>query len=624
MQSYFVEIAAVRLAARLMGEAAVERFPQYAYAGTLARYGDLQTAGIKEAEGIDDVPEKAASMRFGQHCARVMRIHKADTGLSAQADVLLGMFYETGAPAPKAAEIRQVVRSLLRRAQLQTHTAKPGYEDINAWLASYYDLQNGLDAFLDALCETAVNRAETRPCERYFSREDTLTGMALRGETLAGRDPEAIVGPSAFDRLLAAICKKPDFSAPLSKRAYQVHPDFPARKAVDGEALQGIIRAKMVDVSGIPGKLTILSIEMRLCGDQCLLITKTDAGVTGISIAGGNWRYFYPILQKKIAPFFIGTDARDLEDTLEAVYVRDLNYKIQGLAYWCCVSWLEASVLDILGKAKGVFVGELFGPRVNESVAYYCASGNRGTTPLEEIEILAARIAEIGTKAVKFKIGGRMSWDADSMAGRSEELIVLARKYFGDDMIIHADGNGSFMPEQAIAYGEMLEDIGAYFYEEPCRFDYLWETKEVADAVKIPLAFGEQETSLRRFQWLIENDAAQVLQPDVQYMGGFIRAAKVAKMAALAGIPITPHISGGIQYAHVLMLASFTPNMGKYQELKVGYAETKDFFTTELVLKAGRMNIPKGVGLGMAFDTAFLEKGETVFLSEGNVGKGSK
>ena len=37
----------------------------------------------------------------------------------------------------------------------------------------------------------------------------------------------------------------------------------------------------------------------------------------------------------------------------------------------------------------------------------------------------------------------------------------------------------------------------------PVPFDELWETKEVADALTIPIALGEQEFSLRRFQWCI-------------------------------------------------------------------------------------------------------------------------
>lgn len=613
MQSYFVEIAAVRLAAVLMDEASVVRFPQYAYAGMLPEYDGLQAAGIVQTDGIDDLPQKAASMRFGQHCARVMHIQHVATGLLEQAAVVAGMFYVPGTQAD-AEQIGQLIRSLLRRAQLQTHTAKPGYEDINSWLVSYFELEDGLEAFTDQLSAAAAQCLKTGEGTAFFDGRAPLTAMALRGEALSGRDPETLCGDTAFDKLLAGTCRRFDFSKPLSTKPYHTHADFPPQKLVQDDALETICREKMVKTDGIAGPLTIESIEMRLCDKFCLLITRTKCGLEGIAIAGENWQYFYPILEKKIAPLFIGTDARDMEDTFEAVYVRDLNYKIQGLAYWCCVSWLEASLLDILGKAKGVPIGQLFGPRVREHVDYYCASGNRGTTPEEEIEILAARIADIGAKAVKFKIGGRMSWDADAMQGRSEHLIVMARKYFGDSMVIHADGNGSFMPAKAIEYGRLLEEIDAYFYEEPCRFDYLWETKEVADALDIPLAFGEQETSLRRFRWLIANDAAQVLQPDIQYMGGFIRAAKVAKMADLAGVQVTPHISGGIQYAHVLMLASFVPNMGAYQELKVGYEETKDFFTTELILRDGRMNIPEGAGLGMAFDKTFLTHGETVFM----------
>jgi L-alanine-DL-glutamate epimerase-like enolase superfamily enzyme len=95
-------------------------------------------------------------------------------------------------------------------------------------------------------------------------------------------------------------------------------------------------------------------------------------------------------------------------------------------------------------------------------------------------------------------------------------------------MVIHADGNGSFDAAKGIKIGKIVEGINACFYEEPCPFDDLWDTKAVADALDVPLAFGEQETRLRRFAWLIENDGSQVFQPDLQYTGGFIQCVKVA------------------------------------------------------------------------------------------------
>jgi L-alanine-DL-glutamate epimerase-like enolase superfamily enzyme len=397
---------------------------------------------------------------------------------------------------------------------------------------------------------------------------------------------------------------------------YHIHPDFPSRKPVTGEQLQAALEAPVLQTAGIPGPLVIVSIRMVRAHGFTFVITRAADGREGIAIAGGNWRYFHPILSQKIAPYLVGTDARDLETILERIYVQELNYKIQGLAYWCCVAWVEASVIDLLGRAAGRSMTELFGPRCHDHVDYYVASGNRDTTPEREIEILAERVAEVGARAVKFKIGGRMSRDADAMEGRSEELIRRARRYFGDGFAILADGNGSFSPQTGIRYGRMLEEAGAYFYEEPCPFDSLWETKEVADALDIPLAFGEQETSLRRFRWLVENDAAQVLQPDIQYNGGFIRTSRVARMAALAGVPLTMHISGDIQYAYVLLFASVTPNVLPYQEMKSGYPETRNFFTTPLQLRDGRMRVPEGPGLGMAFDRDFFDRAEEIFLCE--------
>jgi L-alanine-DL-glutamate epimerase-like enolase superfamily enzyme len=262
----------------------------------------------------------------------------------------------------------------------------------------------------------------------------------------------------------------------------------------------------------------------------------------------------------------------------------------------------------MLGKIAKKSVGRLLGEKINDHVSIYVASGRRNTTPEEEVALIEERVAQTQARAIKFKVGGRMSKNADSMEGRSEGLIYLARKHFGDDIAIHADGNGSYDPPKAIQIGKMLEEINAYFYEEPCPLDYLEETKEVADALDIPLAFGEQETSMRRFRWLIENNAVEVLQPDIQYNGGFIRTTRVARMAAKAGIDITPHISDGISYLYVLHLASYTPNIGEFQEHKEGFHETQFLFTPPLKLKNGKIEIPDRDGLGLEFDKSILQK----------------
>lgn len=45
----------------------------------------------------------------------------------------------------------------------------------------------------------------------------------------------------------------------------------------------------------------------------------------------------------------------------------------------------------------------------------------------------------------------------------------------------------------ALRIGRLLEEHRYEFFEEPVTFDDLWGTKEVADALKMSVAGGEQE-----------------------------------------------------------------------------------------------------------------------------------
>jgi L-alanine-DL-glutamate epimerase-like enolase superfamily enzyme len=60
-----------------------------------------------------------------------------------------------------------------------------------------------------------------------------------------------------------------------------------------------------------------------------------------------------------------------------------------------------------------------------------------------------------------------MSKDADDPSGRSEKLIPLVRKAFGDEMVIYADSNGSYSVDEAIRIGRLMEEYQFDFYEEP-------------------------------------------------------------------------------------------------------------------------------------------------------------
>ena len=301
---------------------------------------------------------------------------------------------------------------------------------------------------------------------------------------------------------------------------------------------------------------------------------------------------------------------------LFGVYRYQSNYKMQGLPFWCPVALVEFAILDLLGRMSNQSLGEMLGGIVRTNVPFYVASGRRDTTPDQEIEYLRGLVEKTGAKAIKYRVGGRMSRNQDALPGRTDKLIPLSRKAFGDKMVIHADANSSYDPPEAIRVGRMLEDIKAIHYEEPCPFDDFDATKKVTDALSIPVAFGEQESSQWRFQWCIRNHVVDIVQPDLYYYGGLIRSRRVARMAEAAGMATTVHLSGGFGFVYSLHFASCTPKIGPWQEYKKGVETYGQWFDPPLRIVDGAISVPKGPGLGLA-DPKEILKGATPFQETG-------
>ena len=135
----------------------------------------------------------------------------------------------------------------------------------------------------------------------------------------------------------------------------------------------------------------------------------------------------------------------------------------------------------------------------------------------------------------------------------------------------------------------------------------------MADALTMPVAGGEQEFSLHRWKWVIANRGVDVVQPDLHYGGGFIRATRVARMAAAAGLPVVPHMSGGgLGYLDVIHFASFTPNVGPHMEFKGNASVPVSCATSSLKCEKGQVRCPTGVGFGVTVDRDFVKKSTPV------------
>ena len=368
------------------------------------------------------------------------------------------------------------------------------------------------------------------------------------------------------------------------------------------------LNRSIIDRTRFPDPVIIESLELRVKDENYLCQIRTSSGAEGLCISNNaQMRSLYPIFVKRLQPFFIGKDARDVEDLLTEVYVYQSNYKLQSLALWVPLATIEFAILDLLGRIAGRPMGALIGEIHNPEIGVYQANNYRGKSAEASLEGIVKTTQETGAKAVKFKIGGRMS-NPETPPGRSERLIPMVRKAFGNDMTIYADSNGSYDVEEAIRIGKILESHDIDFYEEPVPFDWYEETRTVADALSVPIAGGEQEPSLHQFRWLIANHALDIVQPDIFYFGGMIRSMKVALMANALGKPCIPHISGsGLGYLYMMHFVSALPNAGPYHEFK-GFNNRIPFNcdTSDFKVLDGKIKVPTGAGSGIEIDPDFI------------------
>jgi L-alanine-DL-glutamate epimerase-like enolase superfamily enzyme len=379
-----------------------------------------------------------------------------------------------------------------------------------------------------------------------------------------------------------------------------------------------ILRQPVLKRELFPSPVVIESLELLRHGDSFLCRVRSRDGATGLSVGHGGLGVLYPLFVHNLQPFFVGKDARDLDLLLEKVFVYSFNFRYSGISIGTPLATIELAVLDLLGRIAGKPIGQLIGDIHHPQVSVYQATEYREKPVEESLELILRDVAEYDARALKIKVGGLMFMTTDIRAvgpeGRTEAIIPLVRKTFGDQMALYADANGFYSVEDAIRVGKLLEEHRYGFFEEPVMFDWYEETRQVRQALALPIAGGEQEYGLHGFRWLVANDALAIVQPDTYYFGGMIRSMQVARMAAAFGKTCTPHMSGGgLGFLYMAHFVSALPNATPHHEFK-GLRTGVPFVcrTSPLKVIEGRIQVPTGPGSGVEIDPAWVGKHQVV------------
>ena len=317
------------------------------------------------------------------------------------------------------------------------------------------------------------------------------------------------------------------------------------------------------------------------------------------------------ILHRQVAPWALGRGAHALEDVIAEIPLRE--HKYPGTYLCRAMAGLDTAVWDLRGKVAGLPVAALLGGSAGK-IRAYASSMRRDITPEAETARLIALRDAHGFDAFKVRVGAECGQDRDEWPGRTEAIIPAMRRSLGADAALLVDGNSGFSPGRAIAVGHLLQDHGYEHFEEPCPYWELEQTAEVSAALSMDVAGGEQDWDLQNWRRMIALKSVDIVQPDVLYIGGMIRAMQVAQMGHAAGLPCTPHA------ANLSMVTIFTmhllravPNPGRYLELSIEgddyYPWQRDLFTSDPYrVEDGHVTVTDAPGWGVEINPEWLAK----------------
>lgn len=324
---------------------------------------------------------------------------------------------------------------------------------------------------------------------------------------------------------------------------------------------------------------------------------RTDADIDGYGLVGVGSPSSVGVIEHHLAPVVIGQNPFDVERLWELMYRSTLNIGRKGLVIEA-ISAVDIALWDIMGKATGQPVYNLLGGRTNKRLRAY-VSQSYAYADIDRVRAEAAQYMRDGFTALKMRFGYGPS---DGRAGmrKNYELVSAVREVVGDDVDLMADAYMGWDVPYAIAMIRRLDDLELRWVEEPVHPDNLDGYARIRMAVKTPISGGEHEFTRYGYRDMVDKRAVDILQPDVNRMGGITEARKVWALAQAHDLEVIPH-SPQAHNAHLITAHLNSPMIEYFPPGALRYAYTfyDELFTGEPTAADGFLALSDRPGLGI-------------------------
>lgn len=354
-----------------------------------------------------------------------------------------------------------------------------------------------------------------------------------------------------------------------------------------------------------------------------LVEVETDEGVTGWGECFGPGTIALAnkgIVERVIQPMILGADPLARDVIWHKVYNLMRDHGQKGMPMQA-LSGVDIALWDIAGQVAGLPIHTLIGGAHRDRVAAY---GYGMMLKRESVEDHVARFRDeaaailgMGFRATKMKVGLGPESDVRLAAAVAEGVAGKGR--------FMVDANHCYTTSDAFYVGRALEEMGAYWFEEPVAPEDLDGYRELRAGLKVNISGGEAEFGRWGWRAILENRGLDIAQPEVCALGGISEYLRVLALCHAHFTPVVNHVWGSaIAVATNLhLLAAMPPIPGGLTpwEPMLEFDTTHNAFRDDLLevpldiqgqvaAHDGTVAIPQGPGLGVVPDREIIRRYE--------------
>ena len=367
------------------------------------------------------------------------------------------------------------------------------------------------------------------------------------------------------------------------------------------------------------GKVKITAIKamaLKNIAGNCLIRIDTDAGLTGFGEAGATG----PMARARIEtmkPLLIGKDPLTIEVHFHQMTTLMHTY----MAHIPTISGVDMALWDLAGKILDRRVCELLGGPFRDAIPMYSHGIGVDMLDTASCRDWAQRIKQMpeGFTAFKNNIDSVLGVPSARFANTvdSEQLRKVRRGYsnareaVGENIDIAVHCHNELDTVSAIGVAKAVEPMNPLFVEDALNPPFSEAWMALRRSTRLTLLTGEKLELVRGFRPFLDNQAVDIIHPDLAFAGGITGVRKIADFAALTRNPVALHNVGSI----VLTFANahFGSSIQNFyrSESALGranrYVENMAAGNAPEVRKS-QLKVPSGPGLGLDLNMEFLRK----------------